>query len=609
MSYRNDRGRGRGHRGHRGGYNEYGGRGGGYHQRGGYRHRGSYNSYMPQNNSGGMGGPSQMPGGPGMVIPPEMLAQLQKKLQEKFPGASIPFAQDNMMQNMPLHLPVSNMRFKPPTPLVPDSSGFYGDLAKFRNKQYDEAKDQDEKEQTNAPPEELFNDKKEEEKFISEYEKDHLEEIEKMSNQEYLNQKIKEKTEIMKQKLKESVNVMKEKQASAEQIKSIYKTIFTRMKESLQTMKGQMMQNIHKRIEENIAKVRVEIYHTLDVCEQFEEQYLQGNDLTQLEPAERKDKVEIPISFKIQDLVDMKDREKIQTNLESLDPNPRMEKQKNITICNTFFRDVRSSIRHRFNDISKFEELDFLTKKDIDEVVEKVMDEFVPIHLFSETTNTLKEGSNPALYSFEWNSNLVNIYQIKERKSECRVVKFPNGFPMFSRIAITYDGRVFLTGGFFKELSLFLRTTYEYIEKENKMKRRANMSLRRSDHSVVYNKGYIYAVGAFIDGKFSNSVERYDIKNNLWEELDSMHIPRSGVGLCVFNSNFIFAFGGRNSNNYHMTAIESYDIKQDIWRNIDYAQTDIWDEGAYLCQAHQISKDKIIIFGKSAPPTEELVKS
>lgn len=237
------------------------------------------------------------------------------------------------------------------------------------------------------------------------------------------------------------------------------------------------------------------------------------------------------------------------------------------------------------------------------------MDDFVPINLFSETRDFLKKGVNPALYSFEWSSNLVNIYQIKERKSECRVVKFPNGFPMFSRIAMTHEGSVYLIGGFFKDPAMYLRTTYEYIEKGNEMKRRANMVYRRSDHSVIFNRGYIYAVGAFIDGRFSNSVERYDVANDKWEIRESMHVPRSGVGLCVFNLNYIFAFGGRNGQNYHMKTIESYDISKDIWRQINYAQTDIWDEGAYLCQAHQISKDKIIIFGKSAPPSDSEIKS
>jgi hypothetical protein len=77
----------------------------------------------------------------------------------------------------------------------------------------------------------------------------------------------------------------------------------------------------------------------------------------------------------------------------------------------------------------------------------------------------------------------------------------------------------------------------------------------------------------------------------------------------VFNSNYLFAFGGRNAISSHLTTIESYDISKDFWREITFANTEIWDEGAYLCQAHQISKDKIIIFGKSAPPTDVEVKS
>lgn len=169
-----------------------------------------------------------------------------------------------------------------------------------------------------------------------------------------------------------------------------------------------------------------------------------------------------------------------------------------------------------------------------------------------------------------------------------------------------------------------LKATYEYIEKENKMKRRANMNFRRSDHSVVYNKGYLYAVGAFVDGKFSNSMERYtvsqdqwhqhkiknlteneenseakEIEQDLWELKDSMQIPRSGVGLCVFNFNYLYAFGGRNANNFHLDIIEKYDISKDLWEVVDNVKTDIWKGGAYLCQAHQVSSKRIIIFGKS----------
>lgn len=413
----------------------------------------------------------------------------------------------------------------------------------------------------------------------------------------------------MTTKLKESALELKSKEFSQDNIKQIYKEIFTKMKATLAELKVKMIASIQQRIEENIAVVRAERHHIKHICEDFEREYLQGIDVSLLQHHERREKVEIPKAFKLQDLADKKTKEELDAYLDSMAPNLKIEKQKNISICNTYFKDTLASIRHKFGDISKFEELDYLSKRDIDEVIERVMNDFIPIHLFSETKDSLKKGTNPALYSFEWNSNLVYIFQIKERKSECRVVKFPNGFPMFSRIALTHEGRVFLIGGYFKEISRYLRTTYEYIEKENKMKRRCNMIFRRSDHSVVANKEYIYAVGAFIDGTFSNSMERYDVKNDTWEIRASMNIPRSGVGLCVFNSNFIFAFGGRNASNFRMTTIESYDISNNFWREITYAQTEVWDEGGYLCQAHQISKNKILIFGRSAPPTEDEVKS
>lgn len=88
-----------------------------------------YQSYMP-----GVGGMSMMPGGPGMVIPPEMFAELQKKLKEKFPDANIPLTQEGLLANVPIQLPMSNMRFKPPMHLVPDSSGYYGDNNAQNNK-------------------------------------------------------------------------------------------------------------------------------------------------------------------------------------------------------------------------------------------------------------------------------------------------------------------------------------------------------------------------------------------------------------------------------------------------------------------------------------------
>ena len=67
----------------------------------------------------------------------------------------------------------------------------------------------------------------------------------------------------------------------------------------------------------------------------------------------------------------------------------------------------------------------------------------------------------------------------------------------------------------------------------------------------------------------------------------------------MFNDNFLFAFGGRNKKLQHLNLIEVYDIVRDSWKELTYAEKSEWGEGAYLCQAHQISDTEILVFGKA----------
>ena len=78
------------------------------------------------------------------------------------------------------------------------------------------------------------------------------------------------------------------------------------MKESLANLKTKMIENIKQRVEENIAAVRAEYHHIIKLWTLFEKEYLQGSDLSLIDHQERREKVEIPKAFKIQDLVDKK---------------------------------------------------------------------------------------------------------------------------------------------------------------------------------------------------------------------------------------------------------------------------------------------------------------
>ena len=111
----------------------------------------------------------------------------------------------------------------------------------------------------------------------------------------------------------------------------------------------------------------------------------------------------------------------------------------------------------------------------------------------------------------------------------------------------------------------------------------ADMNHRRSDHSIINHENFIYAVGSFTEEKFKSHCERYNIEENSWEKIAPMTKPRSGVGLCTFNENYIFAFGGRDAANGSLNRIEVYDIAQNFWKEITYSN-DVWP-GAYLCGA------------------------
>ena len=57
-----------------------------------------------------------------------------------------------------------------------------------------------------------------------------------------------------------------------------------------------------------------------------------------------------------------------------------------------------------------------------------------------------------------------------------------------------------------------------------------------------YKDQYIFAIG----GAGKNSVERYNIANNIWEYAAGMHEIRIKHGVCVLQQ-FAYVFGGWNS--------------------------------------------------------------
>jgi hypothetical protein len=71
------------------------------------------------------------------------------------------------------------------------------------------------------------------------------------------------------------------------------------------------------------------------------------------------------------------------------------------------------------------------------------------------------------------------------------------------------------------------------------------MKYPRADHSLCAIESFIYVVGTFVANQVFGTCERYDTLKDKWKEIASLTVPRSGVALCSFKNQHIFAFGGR----------------------------------------------------------------
>lgn len=174
--------------------------------------------------------------------------------------------------------------------------------------------------------------------------------------------------------------------------------------------------------------------------------------------------------------------------------------------------------------------------------------------------------------------------------------------PLYSRSIATESGMIYLTGGYIKHDNMYLNTCFRYDEIFSTLVRMANMNKTHADHSVCCVDGFIYVVGTFVNNVVYGHCEQYDTQKDQWKEIDTMKVPRSGVSLCSFKSNYIFAFGGRVDQKQIVDTIECYDISRNVWQEIPAPLVDKnkWVP-AYMGLAYQITENEILIFGgKSA---------
>ena len=90
---------------------------------------------------------------------------------------------------------------------------------------------------------------------------------------------------------------------------------------------------------------------------------------------------------------------------------------------------------------------------------------------------------------------------------------------------------------------------------EVKVKKMANMNIARNGHSMISEDKYIYIIG----GEDNNTVERYDIENDIWDILPSM-ISKRMYSILYINNGYLYAFFGKFKNGEYPCSIERLNL-------------------------------------------------
>ena len=81
------------------------------------------------------------------------------------------------------------------------------------------------------------------------------------------------------------------------------------------------------------------------------------------------------------------------------------------------------------------------------------------------------------------------------------------------------------------------------------------MNIARNGHSMISEDKYIYIIG----GEDNNTVERYDIENDIWDILPSM-ISKRMYPILYINNGYLYAFFGKFKNGEYPCSIERLNL-------------------------------------------------
>ena len=206
------------------------------------------------------------------------------------------------------------------------------------------------------------------------------------------------------------------------------------------------------------------------------------------------------------------------------------------------------------------------------------------------------------------NSTKVWLFDSKNKTSEIKEFNgLSNSFHKLSQ-SIEFDDndKIFITGGkyeggffsseefIYSNLFIVLRWSTKSIELSIQMPRKS------AYHSSLYFLGKLYIIGGEINENTKmKDCFCYNFFDKMWELLPQLNYAKCASSLCMFNSQFLYAFRGYALNNKYLDTIEVLNIDElnNGWQIVKIEDPGkAWATCAYSCVT-VVNSNMILICG------------
>ncbi|CAD8101429.1 unnamed protein product [Paramecium primaurelia] len=226
----------------------------------------------------------------------------------------------------------------------------------------------------------------------------------------------------------------------------------------------------------------------------------------------------------------------------------------------------------------------------------------------SEFTITMEDYllpnvQNKVLHYFKYNSyelNLINLDNPKITKKINLKISFP--IPVFHQSLITKTGQLYVIGGTTIDNNYpNNKSNGIYLFDKNSLVNVGHLLISRSSHGCCIIGDYIYSISGLGQGQtLEKSCERFNYILRKSEKIQDCLYP-SIASCCVnYNNQYIYKFGGLYEKQ-QMNFIERFNIKDMIWQAIDPQITNkdipLFKGLKQFAAGVQISSNSLMIFG------------